>query len=265
MRLVDPSRCGVFEMARRIAESAPPTDHPGPPPEYADEKHADWLRRQNDPDKPSVVVPLSAGEAQRLTERIKVVAGSVRDSMFKLCNLVGEAKASNAWSVLGYPSWPAYLADTLGSEPMRLGRADRRELVDYLSGEGMSTRAIASIAGVDQKTVVNDRRAGAENSSPVTESETPVEPREVVGLDGKTYTKPPSKPQRRRALTDQAHDAGWELRKAAERLARIREDDRFSRNKEEITAHLRGHLIYAIETCQGFLDDIETGAGDGKE
>lgn len=38
-------------------------------------------------------------------------------------------------------------SDALGSEPMRLGCDERRELVDYLAGEGMSTRAIAPIVG----------------------------------------------------------------------------------------------------------------------
>lgn len=72
--------------------------------------------------------------------------------------------------------------------------------------------------------------------------------------NGKTHTRPePTKP-RRRPLTDQASDAGYELRKAIERLQRITEDDRFSRNKEEVTAHLRGHLLYAVEVCQDLLD-----------
>lgn len=44
-------------------------------------------------------------------------------------------------------------------------REDRRELSQMLTGEGMSTRAAASVLGVDQKTVVNDTR-GEEFSSP---------------------------------------------------------------------------------------------------
>lgn len=75
--------------------------------------------------------------------------------------------------------------------------------------------------------------------------------------DGKTYTRPEPREQqkpRRRPITDAAGDAGWNLRKATERLQRITEDDRFSRNKEEVTAHLRGHLLYAVEVCQDLLD-----------
>lgn len=103
-----------------------------------------------------VVTMLSASEAQRLTQRIKLTASSVRDGLFKLRNLVEEARNSNVWQILGHASWTAYLADTLADEPMRLGRDERQELVGYLSGEGLSTRAIAPIVGVSHETVAQD-------------------------------------------------------------------------------------------------------------
>lgn len=171
------------------------------------------------------IVLLSPGEAQRLTQRIKLTASSVRDGMFKLRNYVDEAKRSNVWQVLGFPSWTAYLADTLADEPMRLGREERQELVGYLAGEGLSTRAIAPIVGVDRKTVERDVRGGTfvpPAQTPVETSNTaatvspgpvavPVESpapgaatvnlstgevidepvRMVTGLDGKTYTAKP--------------------------------------------------------------------------
>jgi hypothetical protein len=51
---------------------------------------------------------------------------------------------------------------------MRLERDVRQELVAELHAQGMSTRAIAPIVGVDNKTVHNDikRIAGVENSTP---------------------------------------------------------------------------------------------------
>lgn len=182
----------------------------------------------------AVVMILSAGEAQRLTQRIKLTATSVRDGLFKLRNLVEEARNSNVWQVLGHASWTAYLADTLADEPMRLGREERQELVGYLSGEGLSTRAIAPIVGVDRKTVERDIRGGTNvppaapkppvehpkdvgASAPVEEvgaraeslpvaaptitpeaveqhRPEPVAPRPIVGMDGKTYTRPEPKP-----------------------------------------------------------------------
>lgn len=121
---------------------------------------------------------LSAGEAQRLTQRIKLTASTVRDGLFKLRNLVDEAKNSNAYQVLGYQSWTAYLSDTLADEPMRLGRDERQELVSYLSGEGLSTRAIAPIVGASQKTVDRDIRGESNDSpaEPVHTVDTPADP-----------------------------------------------------------------------------------------
>ena len=64
-----------------------------------------------------------------------------------------------------------------GDEPLRLARDDRKELVGILAAEGMSTRAIAPIVGVDRKTIERDI-SGATNVAPE---------REVHGLDGKSY------------------------------------------------------------------------------
>lgn len=81
-------------------------------------------------------------------------------------------------------------------------------------------------------------------------------PTKVTGLDGKTYTKrKPVKPKRR-PITDDARDAGQELRKAIERLQRIAGDERLSRNASEVAAHLRHHLTNAIEVCQDLNNKI---------
>lgn len=221
---------------------------------------------------------LEVSDARRLTERIRLVAVTVSDNLDKLKSLVLEAREGNAHIALGYPSWTAYLADVLGQTPLRLERDVRQELVAELSAQGMSTRAIAPIVGAARNTVMADLRQVAQFEPPapvaadpftgevidavteVTETHTV---KTVTGLDGKTYsTPPPSKPNRR-ALTDTARDAGWDIRKAAERLERIREDDRFSRNREEVAAHLRSHLLYTIETCQGLLDDLNKSEGEG--
>lgn len=232
----------------------------------------------------SVLRVLSPREAERLTDQIKFTIESIDNGLFKLRNLLEEARDSNVWQMLGFSSWTAYLASLFEGRPMRLAREDRQELVGYLSGEGMSTRGIASIVGADQATVVRDIRRDA-SASPETGAgarvpdgdgepqapdvaavtapvEASVPPRAVTGLDGKTYTRPEPQAPRRRAITDQARDAGWDARKVAERLQRLREDDRLSRNKEEVAAHLRSHLAFVIETCQGFLDDLNQSQED---
>lgn len=50
---------------------------------------------------------------------------------------------------------------------------------------------------------------------------------------------------RRRPITDQAYSAGWELRKAAERIDRIFADDRFEKHRAEVIAVLGPHVDYA--------------------
>ena len=255
------------------------------------------------------LVSLSASEAQRLTQRIKLVASSVRDSLAKLRDLVEEARGTDAWQVLGFHSWTAYLADTLGSEPMRLDREERQELVGYLAGEGLSTRAIAPIVGVSQMQVVRDVQKPAEtNVSPapaftpvsdthhefpkgdmwspdesftdstaapvvmvntetgevtdptpvpvITETTVTEKTRTVIGLDGKTYT-PEARLKQRKPITDAARDAGWELRKAVERIQRLTDDDRFTRYKDDVMSLLLPHLDFAIEAIAGLSTSEE--------
>ncbi len=239
----------------------------------------------------SIRTEMDADSARRLTERIRYCAVGVRGGMEKLQALGAEAQAGSAHLALGYKPWTASLADVLGDEPLRLAREDRREVVAWLAGEGMSTRAIAPIVGVKQPQVVKDiaatrqvipeesrhpsdadllagsdwtpeppAEAGATaddavRTEPQDESSALLAPRPAVtGLDGKAYTRPAPAPQRRKALTDAARDAGWELRKATERLSRITEDDRFVSNEEQVATLLRGHLSHAIEVCQDLLD-----------
>lgn len=236
--------------------------------------------------------------ARRLTERIRITAANAREALEKLPALVEEARDGNAHVALGYPSWTAYLADVLGAEPLRLPRDQRREIVGYLSGEGLSTRAIAPIVGASVGTVHTDREVfrtehlaapapaalpappqtppgveapPAQSPEPVQAHVEPTATSEaagdstlrpaatITGLDGKTYTRPePDEPSkaRRRAITDTARDAGWDLRKAADRIQRIADDDRFARNKEEVATHLRSHLLHTVEVCQDLLDRL---------
>jgi hypothetical protein len=103
--------------------------------------------------------------AERLDKRIRLLVGTINDNITKLDTLVQEAKVGQIHVALDFPSWTAYVADVFQVQ-VRLDREQRRELVSYLSGEGMSQRAIASVVGVDQKTVSNDLRSpGEENSS----------------------------------------------------------------------------------------------------
>lgn len=246
-------------------------------------------------------------DARRHVTRIRLTASIVRENLPKLWRLIEEAKNGGDDRLLGYASWTAYVTDVFSDEPMRLPREERQQLVSMLAGEGMSTRAIAPIVGVDNKTVHNDlkRVAVVENSTPAGPSiiapadpaviealdaidqdvadsldndapspawpdhvnlatgELPDEPatvtethtvKVVTGLDGKSYTQTAPSAPRRSSIIDAARNAGWELRKAVERLERIQNDDRFTKNKVEILAALQPHLDFASEAISGLND-----------
>lgn len=119
-----------------------------------------------------VVVVMTTTEAEWVTNRIRNAVSSIRVGFDELESAVIAAKNGSAHVALGYPSWTAYLSDTLGREPLRLDATERRELVAYLSGEGMSTRAIAPIVGVAHKTVARDLAPVSDDTPVVVDRET---------------------------------------------------------------------------------------------
>jgi len=219
----------------------------------------------------AVAVVMDAKKAQILTEEISRVAFTVTVGLQRLHTLVSQAKMGNAHIALGYPSWPAYLVATLNdgvaggiaAASGHLTLEERRELVAYLAGEGMSTRAIAPIVGVGKGTVHRDL-AGAPYGAP--DEEIPdldqvghdVPPEEetpdrqvfrsgrpgVVGLDGKRYAAKKRKATRR-PLPTAWQDALCQLGKDVERLERLAADDRFPGHRDELSVRSRHPLANA--------------------
>ncbi|MGB3302652.1 MAG: helix-turn-helix domain-containing protein [Gordonia sp. (in: high G+C Gram-positive bacteria)] len=83
---------------------------------------------------------------------------------------------------------------------------------------------------------------------------------DLVNAEASRRQEQSTKPKRR-PITDQARDAGWELHKITERIQRIAADDRFESSKEKVTPQLRGHLTNAIESLQAVLDHINNSQG----
>lgn len=67
---------------------------------------------------------------------------------------------------------------------------------------------------------------------------------------------PPPNRRNRQPLPDAAQKAGWDLRKAVERVERIAADDRYPLYKQQVAAQLNGHLLYAIEACTRLAETI---------
>lgn len=230
---------------------------------------------------------MSVRDAEKLTERIRYMAMSVRDGVEKLQKLVSDAQEGQAHLALGYPSWTAYIAEVMGDEPLQLrNREERREVVSWLAGQGMSTRAIAPVVGAARNTVMSDLREVAQSEPPAspaspaepTFDDTPdwdqvgatydvatrtVTPGTVTGMDGKTYSRPepkeePVAPRKRprRPIHETARGAAMSLRDATDKLGVEFDDDRFPAIAEELAPQLRNQLAYVIETCQGYLDAL---------
>jgi hypothetical protein len=159
------------------------------------------------------------------------MTGSTSDHLDSLAGLVAKAGAGDAHLALGYKSWTEYVSTEFAVLSLRLDRDDRRELVTQLSGEGMSTRAIAPIAGVDRKTVERDISGGT-NVPPV---ENPAPDAKVIGIDGKTYTRKSSKP-RAVPLPDRSWRKAFDVVKGTEQLRHLTDDRRrYGANSAVIT------------------------------
>jgi hypothetical protein len=219
--------------------------------------------------------PLSECEARQLTREIA-------DTLALAWDKIVEAYQRRVWEPLGYRSWDCYCRAELGSTRLRLPSEEREEAVRSLRSAGLSTRAIAAATG-QSHTSVRRGLAGGTNVPPAsahTQSEAA-----ITGLDGKSYTSsrtvapdtgqpidaeivddqrphpvpPASVPPattKRRPLTEQAKDAGWELRRAAERIARIVSDDRLPSRHQQVSFALRNHLLFTAQTVTTALDQL---------
>ncbi len=205
------------------------------------------------------------------TEEARARAERIRSGMRVLAEWqqdVIAAYAARDWEALGYETWDAYINGEYGEHRVQLPRDQRREIVAGMSAAGMSTRAIGSAIGTGNATVHRDLMASVPD-------ETDGEPRTVLSLDGRerpasrpapdenVWIEPdadevvdaelldePARPEppkpKRRPLPEAFTDAGRDLARAAERLTRLTEDDRFDRNRDT-THHQLPELLGALD------------------
>lgn len=192
---------------------------------------------------------ISARDAHIIDADLRAAARAVDGAWTTVELLVAEAQAGDIHTQLGFPSWPAYVADVVAQEFPNISRQvdQRRRVIELLSDAGMSQRAIAQAVGVSKRTVQNDQeqvdrkyppqsdRSVAdkildvltdEESDQLAEELIAAEPRPVTGLDGKTYT-PPAAPKPKpwsedeaalRAMMEAGHAVTVSLRGHHERL-----------------------------------------------
>jgi hypothetical protein len=90
----------------------------------------------------------------------------------------------------------------------------------------------------------------------VAAGQNPVEAAPSVAAAVTVPVRPAFATQRRKPITDSADDVGWEMRKCAEKLARLLADDRYPKNEEQVALALRGHLLFAADTVAAALDKL---------
>jgi len=104
---------------------------------------------------PSATVAV-ANDATRRRDRIKLLLSTMTTTTEKIAELLEAAQADGDHRALGYASWTAYVAGEYAESLAGLSAAARRPAVAALAEGGLSTRAIAEIAGVGQSTVGRD-------------------------------------------------------------------------------------------------------------
>lgn len=205
-------------------------------------------------------------EARALTDRIKIAVEGT-------WQLIREAYTTRTWAVLGYDTWDAYCTAEFGETRLRLPREERQEVVASLRDSGLSVRAIASATGASTRTIQKDMQVWSSNT-PGAQS--------VMGTDGRVYAQSqareevidaelvnePARPEppkvKRRPLPEAFTDAGRDLTRAAERLARLTEDDRFARNRET-THHQVPELLGALEHTTRLVTAMNLPAAEASE
>jgi hypothetical protein len=121
-----------------------------------------------------LILTMTAERAHELTRLLQ-------EDCSTLTEHVTEAYLGRVWEFEGYDTWEDYCAGEKIHVP--------REYIPELHEAGMSSRAIAPVAGVSHMTAARDL-AGVTNVTPELEPEADeAEPERVTGRDGKSYPK----------------------------------------------------------------------------
>src|SRR5699024_8426799 len=103
------------------------------------------------------VAAMTRDQAERLTERARLVATTLMEAREKLASILKEANEGRVWEALDMPhirAWPR-CAVPPPPLPRRSGEA-RRVIVKELAAAGYGTRAIAPIVGKSHMSVARD-------------------------------------------------------------------------------------------------------------
>lgn len=232
-------------------------------------------------DTGEVVEQMTRVEAERITARIADKLDGIADNIEQVMPLIRDALTREAWRPLGYSGATAYVSERFAGAFGRLPAAVRQPIVSELSSAGMSTRAIAPIVGVSNKTVHQDMQVlprvtpepppafvetttgevydGFQDAIAKAEEEVVEPARKVHGMDGKTYSRidPTETPKpRAEAVTAQFTTAVVELNRVLDRFHRIQDSGNFAANKNQVAALHGNDLDRAISELQNLAESL---------
>jgi len=171
---------------------------------------------------------LSPAAAKKIDTEIRKTVSSIETDMASLYSLLAEAKAGSIHVALGFESWTAYMADAVTLRPK--DKLERKELVALLSGEGLSTRAIAEIIpNTSRATVGRDAAEAAGSNEPAD--------KKVTGLDGV------EQPKKKKATP----------KPKADKKTDVEEDE-----GPKVPAALKSKLDPAVCDADNVIDDLAT-------
>lgn len=212
--------------------------------------------------------PLSKTEAKRLDKRIRSTSDKVISNNEKtlalfdeLKDLLTQAKDGEIHKALGLKSWTAYLADAVNVTVPE--REDRKVLVQFLSGQGMSQRAIAGTLGVSQKTVDRDLDGEeVQEGATVTSLDGAERPKngkaaevidaEVVDVEEDSELEPMTAADIVAAFSDELAN----LYGSANELELLRKEDKWDGARKRIIKADLNNLTEVIAGLQTIVDDL---------
>lgn len=173
-------------------------------------------------------------EARQRAERLR--AGIVRYSEMR--QDIADAFAARDWLALGYNNWADYVDAEFGEQLAQLARGERRQAVQDLRSQGLSTRRIASVTGASRNTIAKQ----VAHIEP---------PEKVTGSDGKTYSaiRPvPQAPEPERPTPPK-----WdpeERRQHEEDIQRRRDIEAAHRFASNIVTDFRSAVVTIVSGCR---------------
>lgn len=216
-------------------------------------------------------------------ELVQITHGQVRDSIAiarshgeKFFEQIVWQIENEVWTVLGYQSWDEMREAEYSDMGVVAPRADRPELVSRLRRKGLTQKQIGDTLGVHRETVSNDLRSMSDSDIEDGEPETITNSRGqqrpaayakvtettktetyIDGATGEVVGPPKRDPgtPRRKPLRDGFRDASLDLDKIVRRFQNLVADDRFPKNKNEVTRY-RNDLARANEALQRLIDQF---------